>query len=380
MTKRTVIETSLYYDENITNYVAIHLEDDVFSDTNRVEILNDYGVLEFEVILKPTVTRGAMALNHFQRKKYHLKKYHSYSVRTCSPRKSRTLFDIINERFDVKKKVGGMERVLEEIFGNVLLIRLYPQSFVGKTEINNSRDILLYGPPGTGKGLIARTIYDALNVAAKVIRGPEIFSCMLGKSEKKIRNLFDDAHGDQKGYGANSQLHVIMFDEIDAVCKNRTHNGLVRDTVHNNVTAQLLAEIDAMVYLDNILIIGTTSFLQEIDPALLRPGRIETVIEIKLPDAIARSHIFDIYTNTKALIRNGAMNQDVNINNIIRSTEGMTGSHVERVVRLAIHAAMQRGIIERDRFDVTEEEEALEFCNRDFLVALSKIQIRLLNT
>ena len=73
-----MIETSLYYDENVTNYVAIHSEDDVFSDTNRVEILGDYDVLEFEVILKPTVTRGAMALNHFQRKKYHLKKYHSY--------------------------------------------------------------------------------------------------------------------------------------------------------------------------------------------------------------------------------------------------------------------------------------------------------------
>ena len=70
------------------------------------------------------------------------------------------------------------------------------------------------------------------------------------------------------------------------------------------------------------------------------------------------------------------MNQDVNINNITRSTEGMTGSHVERVVRLATHAAMQRDIIERDRFDVTEEEgEALKVCNRDFLVALSKIRI-----
>ena len=296
-------------------------------------------------------------------------------VRACSPRKSsRTLFDIINEQFDIRKKVGGIERVLEETFGNVLLIRLYPQSFVGKTEINNSRGILLYEPLGTGKSFIAQTICDVLNAAAKVICGPEIFSCMLGELEKKIRDLFDDARRDQKPYGANSQLHVIIFDEIDTVYKNRTHNGLVRDIVHNNVTAQLFAEIDAMVCLDNILIIGTTNFLEEIDLALLRPRRIETVIENKLPDAIACSYIFYIYT--KALIRNGAMNQDVNINNIIGSTEGMTGSHVERVVRLAIHAAMQQDIIERDRFDVTEEEgEALEVCNRDFLVALSKIRI-----
>ena len=267
-----------------------------------------------------------------------------------------------------------MERMLEEIFGNVLLTHLYPQSFFGKTEINNSRGILLYRPPDTDKSLIARTMCDVLNVAAKVIHGPEIFSCMLGESEKKIRDLFDDVRPDQKVYGANSQLHVIIFNEIDAVYKNRTHNGLIRDTVHNTVTAQLLAEIDAMVYLDNIPIISTTNFLEEIDPVLLRPGRMETVIEIKLPDDIARSHIFDIYT--KALIRNGAMNRDVNINNIIRSTEGMTGLHVERVVRLVIHAAMQRDIIEHDRFDVTEEEgEALEVCNRDFLVTLSKVRI-----
>ena len=112
-----------------------------------------------------------------------------------------------------------------------------------------------------------------------------------------------------------------------------------------------------MVYLDNILIIGTTNFLEKLDPAFLRPGRIETVIEIKLPDAIARSHIFDIYT--KVLIRNGAMNQDVNINNIIRYTEGMTGSHVERVVRLAIRASMQRDIIERDDSMSLKKKERL---------------------
>lgn len=376
MAKRVVVETSLYYDEDINNYVAIHPEDSMFSNANRLEIMNKYGAVSFEVFLKSTVALGTIALNYRQRKKYHLKKYCSYFVRSpsssSSDKSSRTLFDILNEQFDFKSTVGGMENVLEEIFGGVLLPRFYPQSFVAKTEINKTRGILLHGPPGTGKSLIARTICDILKVDPKVVRGPEIFSCMLGESEKKIRDLFDDARHDQQKFGANSKLHVIVFDEIDAVCKNRTNNGLVRDAVHDNVTAQLLSEIDGMVYLDNIFLIGTTNILEAIDPALLRPGRIETVIKIELPNETARSNIFDIYT--KALIRNGVLNEDIDINNIIQRTTGMTGAHVERVVRLAIQAAMRRDIVNRGKFCITEEEgEFLEIHNRDFIEALSKI-------
>ena len=195
---------------------------------------------------------------------------------------------------------------------------------------------------------------------------------MLGESEKKVRDLFNDARRDQEKFGTNSKLHAIIFDEIDAVCKSRIHNGFVREAVYDNVTAQLLAEIDGMVYLDNILLIATTNILETIDLALIRPDRLEAVIKIELPDASARSNIFDVYT--KALIRNGALNQDVDINNIIRCSAGMTGAHVERIVRLAIHAAMRRDILNQDKFDLTEEEaEDLEVCNQDFIEALSKV-------
>ena len=116
-----------------------------------------------------------------------------------------------------------------------------------------------------------------------------------------------------------------------------------------------------MVYLNNILLIATTNILEAIDPALIRPDRLEAVIKIELPDASARSNIFDIYS--KALIRNGALNQDVDINNIIRRSAGMTGAHVERIVHLAVHTAMRRDILNRDKFDFTDEEaEDLEVC------------------
>ncbi|CAF4837593.1 unnamed protein product [Rotaria sp. Silwood1] len=138
---------------------------------------------------------------------------------------------------------------------------------------------------------------------------------MLGQPEQNIRHLFEDARQDQRNFGSNT-----------------------------------------------------------VDSALLRPGRMEEVIKIELPDAAARSAIFDIHT--KALICNAALNEDVNINHIIRRTEGMTGAHMEQIVRLAVQAAMRRDILKRDKFDITEEEaEALEVCHRDFIEALSKITI-----
>ena len=208
-----MIETSPYYDENVVNYVVIHPEDGIFSHTNHVEILNEYGVFQFEVILKPTVTLGAIALNCFQHRKYHLEKCRTYLVRCFSPKRpSRTIFDILNERFDFKSKVGGMERVLEEIFGDVLLSRLYPQNCVVTMDINKNRGILLHDHPGTGKSLTARNICDILKVHPKVVRGQEIFSSMLGQSEQNIRELFDDARRDDQNFGSNSKLHLIIFD------------------------------------------------------------------------------------------------------------------------------------------------------------------------
>ena len=378
MAKRVVIETPLYYDEDVTNYVAIHPEDVAFSCATLVEIVNKHGVFKFTIVIQPSITSGAIGLNRRQRKKYRLKLYHSYIVRLSLYKPSVTLFDIINTKFNFRSRIGGMERVFEEIFGDVLLPRLYPTSFVAKTGMSKTRGVLLHGPPGTGKTLIARTICDILEVDPKIVRGPEIFSFMLGESERKIRDLFEDARCDQQNYGCNSKLHVIIFDEIDAICKSRAHHGTVRDNVQDNVTTQLLAEIDGMIYLDNIFIIGTTNILEAVDSALLRPGRIEKVIKIELPNAAARSDIFDIHT--ESLIRNGALHQDVDIDNIIRSTHGMTGAHVEQVVRLAIHAAMRRDIVERGTLDISPEEgEQLEVKNQDCIEALQKIRLSFMN-
>ena len=167
----------------------------------------------------------------------------------------------------------------------MLLSRIYPESFVSKTCLIKPKGIVLYGFPGTGKTLIARTICDLLNIQPKIVSGPEIFNHMLGESEHKVRDLFVDAHRDQNLYGSNSTLHIIVFDEIDTVCKRRSnHADGIRNNVEDSVTTQLLTEIDEMFRLDNIFLIGTTNDIDSVDPALFRSGRINTIIEVGVPD------------------------------------------------------------------------------------------------
>jgi vesicle-fusing ATPase len=196
---------------------------------------------------------------------------------------------------------------------------------------------------------------------------------MLGESERKIRDLFENARQDQERHGSDSNLHVIVFDEIDAICKRRScHVEGTLSNVEDKVTTQLLAEIDGMVHLDNIFLIGTTNILHMVDPALLRSGRIDTIIEIGVPDESGRLQIFDIYT--KHLLRNGILQADVNVDHIVRSSQGFTGAQIEHIVRLAVHNAMRRDILNKGHMEVTyEDADQLQVCNKDFTMALAKV-------
>ena len=134
--------------------------------------------------------------------------------------------------------------------------------------------MLLYGPPGCGKTLIARQIGKALNShPPKIVNGPEILDKYVGGSEEKIRALFADAEKEQGAQGDASQLHIIILDEMDAICKKRGSGSAGGTGVGDSVVNQLLSKIDGVDALNNILLIGMTNRKDMIDDALLRPGR-----------------------------------------------------------------------------------------------------------
>ena len=176
--------------------------------------------------------------------------------------------------------IGGLGNEFKEIFRRAFASRVYPKDVIDGLGIRHVKGILLYGPPGCGKTLIARKIGEALKARPpKIINGPEILNKYVGGSEEKIREQFADAEKEYKEVGDDSELHIIIFDEIDAICKQR---GSSRDStgVGDNVVNQLLTKLDGVEQVNNILVIGMTNRMDMIDEALLRPGRLEVKVEI----------------------------------------------------------------------------------------------------
>ncbi|CAF0992282.1 unnamed protein product [Didymodactylos carnosus] len=161
----------------------------------------------------------------------------------------------------------------------------------GRAGIKYLRGMLIYAPPGT-QILIARTICEISGVKPEIVNGPELFSNMLEKSKAKIRELFCEAEIDEQSFGTNSDLHIIIFDEIDALCKRRSIVGTgTRDAIQDSITTQLLINIDGVSQFNNFLIIGTTNIKDSIELALTSPDRLEQMIVHQRPKRVGSSPV-----------------------------------------------------------------------------------------
>jgi vesicle-fusing ATPase len=238
--------------------------------------------------------------------------------------------------------IGGLGKEFGDIFRRAFASRVYPPHIVRDLGINHVRGMVLWGPPGTGKTLIARKIAHFLDAAEpKIINGPEILSKFVGESEKNIRELFADAEKEYKAKGDDSQLHIVIFDEIDAICKSR---GSAKDGtgVGDSVVNQLLAKIDGVDALNNILIIGMTNRKDMLDEALLRPGRLEVHVEISLPDEAGRVEILQIHT--AKMRKSNHLADEVSLDDIAKRTKNFSGAEIEGMVRAATSWAFNRRV------------------------------------
>ena len=161
------------------------------------------------------------------------------------------------------------------------------------------RGLLLYGQPGTGKTLLARQIAKALRARApKIVSAPELLDRWVGGSEKLVRGLFAEAEAELaacNGDATRSALHVIVIDEIDAVFRRRSSGEDSGEATRASVVNQILAKLDGIKEISNILLIGMTNRRELLDEALLRPGRLEVQIEVPLPDKQGRREILQIH-------------------------------------------------------------------------------------
>lgn len=238
--------------------------------------------------------------------------------------------------------IGGIDEQFHEMMTLVFASRLLDPEEIKKMGIKHKKGMILYGPSGNGKTSMARAIGKMLNAREpKIINGPEILNKYVGQSEENIRELFAEAEAEYKAKGDKSQLHIIIFDEIDALCRRRSASS-DGTNVNNSVVNQLLTKIDGVNSLNNILVIGMTNRLDMLDEAMLRPGRFGVHIEISLPKLEGREQIFKIHM--KDLLHNKLLDPEVTLRELAELTPNYTGAEIEAVVQNACSYAIMREV------------------------------------
>ncbi|GKT27829.1 Vesicular-fusion protein SEC18, partial [Aduncisulcus paluster] len=271
--------------------------------------------------------------------------------------------------------IGGLSDEFKTIFRRVFASRVFPPDMVKKMGVEHVRGMLLYGPPGTGKTLLARQIGKMLHTKEpKVVNGPSILNKYVGQSEENIRELFKDAEEEQAEKGDDSELHLIIFDEIDAICRQR---GTRSDStgVHDSIVNQILSKLDGVDALSNILVIGMTNRKDLIDEALLRPGRFEVHVPIELPNEEGRVEILRIHT--KVMTENGVLADDVDLEELAAKTKNFTGAELAGLVKSARSFAMSRVLrlsdIQKSIQDLQTGASKLLVTREDFIGALEEV-------
>jgi len=222
--------------------------------------------------------------------------------------------------------IGGLEEEIQRIREMIELPIRHPELFK-RIGIDPPKGVLLHGPPGTGKTLLARAVAYETEAHFITISGPEIMSKFYGQSEENLRKVFEEAK--------EMSPSIIFIDELDSIAPKR---GEVTGEVERRVVAQLLSLLDGLEGRGEIIVIGATNRVNDIDPALRRPGRFDREIEIGVPDTNGRYDILLIHT------RGMPLHNDVDLRLMAEKTHGFVGADVESLAKEAAMLAI-RGIL-----------------------------------
>jgi len=250
------------------------------------------------------------------------------------------LVEVPNVKWD---DIGGLEDVKQELKEAVEWPLKHKEVFE-RLGIRPPKGLLLFGPPGTGKTLLAKAVANESQANFISVKGPEIFSKWVGESEKAIREIFKKAR--------QAAPTVVFFDEIDSIAPKRGMD-IGSSGVTEKVVNQLLTELDGLEEPKDVVIIAATNRPDILDPALLRPGRLDRIVLVPVPDKKARLDIFKVHT------KNMPLAEDVDLEELAEKTEGYTGADIEAVCREAAMIALRENL-NAEKVEKRHFEEALK--------------------
>lgn len=240
--------------------------------------------------------------------------------------------EVLVESPNVKwSDVGGLENIKQELKEAIEWPLKYADAFK-RIGIKPPKGILIYGPPGTGKTLLAKAIATESESNFIQVKGPSLLSMWVGKSEEGVRKVFERAK--------QVAPCIVFFDEIDALASTRGRN--VGNNVTERVLNQLLAEMDGIEDLHDVVVVGATNRPDMLDSALLRPGRFDRIIGIYAPDKVEREEIFKVHT------KNMPLTKDVSLKLLAEKTQGCSGADIATICKEAGMLAL------RERIDAKE--------------------------
>ena len=255
--------------------------------------------------------------------------------------------------------IGGLAEVKEELQEAIEWPLKYPEIFA---HMNTAppKGVLLYGPPGTGKTMLAKAVANESEANFISIKGPEVLSKWVGESEKAIREVFRKAR--------QAAPTIIFFDELDSITPVRG-SGFGSSQVTERVISQILTELDGLEELKDVVVIGATNRIDIVDPALLRPGRFDRLLNVPVPDIEARKDILKLHLEKKPLA------DDVKIDELAQRTSGYTGADLAALANTTSMLVIKEHITKSKTLEKAKENlKDLKISMKDFEKTLEKMK------